>query len=247
MDLTELYEFIVDGVYYTFTPKLTKVNFNGRDFLPSIVKRGNIKLIDNVLKNTLTVTFLYTNSFARLALAVNPENPILFTLYRNGSIHWQGQVLTSTGNGAFIELTCASTYSKVTRPFANKKIQILCNHRLYDQGCKVIKDAFGVTATINTVDTSKTLITVLALAQADNYFLDGFISFNNQTRRILKQTGINLRISYPFDSTPTGNVILYPGCDLTEDTCASKFNNRINHLGFKRLPPITPYDNKGIL
>jgi hypothetical protein len=104
-----------------------------------------------------------------------------------------------------------------------------------------------VTDTIASVDALGTTITMTSLSQPANYFLDGLFTFNQQTRKIVKHLGNVIKITYPFNSIPAGTANLFPGCDLTEATCGTKFSNLVNHGGFRRLPAITPYDSKGIL
>lgn len=245
--ITEMYDFILDGTYYTFTTKLSPVTFNARTYYPTIIKRGNIKITNNFLKNTLSVSFPLTNSFARKLMLINPEAPVTITLYRNNAVYWQGTVISAAGNGLWIDLDCVSSYSLTTRPFGTRKIQILCSNRLYDNNCKVDKEVFKVISAIASVDTTGLILTMTGLTQPDAYFLDGTISINNQSRRILYHVGNIIKVSYGFNTIPSGTAALYPGCDLRETTCTTKFNNLPNHAGFKRLPPVSPYDSNGIL
>jgi len=245
--ITELYEFNLDGVYYTFTPKISTISFGGKTYIPTIISRSGITVSDNVLKNSLTIKFPRTNSFARLLLATNIENPVTFTLYRNGLVYWQGQVLNTSASGLFIELECSSTYSKNTRPAITSRIQISCRHVLYGEACGAVKDTFAVAGTINTVSTDGQTLTLLAIAQPDNYFLNGEVLWNSQKRNIIKHVGLTLKLTSPFKLQPAGIVTLYPGCDHLETTCETKFSNRINYGGFTKLPTKNPHDNQGLL
>ena len=124
--ITELYEFNLDGTYYTFTPKITSTLFNGRVFLPTIITRDSFNITDNVLKNSLVVKLPRVHSFARLLLSNNIETPVNFTLYRNGAIYWQGQVINASASGLFIDLECSSTYSNNTRPISRRYCYVCC-------------------------------------------------------------------------------------------------------------------------
>jgi len=245
-DVTELYEFFVDGIYYTFTPKLTTVTFGGKDYIPALIKSGNKTLTDNALKNSLTISFIFSNTFARSMLANFPENPLRVTLYRNELVHWGGQVDAINASGAFINLICTSSYTKATRPILTRKVQILCPYTLYGASCLADKSLFSFTVTINTISSDGIFITVTGITQANNYFLDGQFIWNGQTRNILKQTGGSLRISHPLVGTPTGLAVVVAGCDKKETTCLTKFNNVVNHGGFRRLPTQSPYNAQGV-
>jgi hypothetical protein len=245
--VTELFEFNIDGQFYRYTNKVLSTIFNGNTYSPAIVSRGALQITDNVLKNSLNVKLPRTNDFARLLLNNFPETIVLFTLYRNGLVYFQGQVLNASGSGLFIELEIASTYTKTTRPGITDKIQLTCRHVLYGTNCTVIKDTFGVAATISSVDSKGTGLTMVAISQPDNYFLNGELLYGTQRRSILKQVGTAIRISSGFNITPSGAVTLYPGCDRKESTCLGKFNNLVNFGGFSRLPLKDPHSSSGLL
>lgn len=245
--ITELYEFLVDGTYYTFCPKVTSVVFNGRIFTPTIISRGAIQLTDNFLKNNLQVKMSRTHSFARMLLTYTPEVPVTLTIYRNSTVYWRGQVLGANGSGLFIELDCLTNYSKTLRPAITPRIQLTCRHQLYSEGCGLIKSNFGFSTTIATIISGLEFTVTSVNSNPDSYYLNGEIFWNNQRRNIIKQIGTSLKISYPFIGTLTGSAIIYPGCDKIENTCNVKFNNRLNFGGFSRLPLKNPHDQKGLL
>lgn len=71
------------------------------------------------------------------------------------------------------------------------------------------------------------------------YFKAGYVT-NKRTREvrfILDQQGGKLIISYPFDqATVTDNFDAFAGCQRTGKVCQEKFDNKINFMGFEKIP-----------
>lgn len=245
--ITELYKFTKGTQVFGFAPRISTYSYLGVDYRPTIITRGRIKITSNFLKNTLTVNFPRTNSFARDILKNNSNEIIDFTLYRNNNIYWQGIVVSAEARGAFIELSCVSTYAKTTRPVSTAKITIPCRHTLFGFNCKAILDDFKVISTVVSTDSLGTTLTLSGIAQPSGYFLLGEIIYGIEKRLITKHVGQTLKILTPFNSPPVGEVILLPGCDHAETTCANKFNNLINYGGFSKLPKKDPHSNQGLL
>lgn len=248
-DIVELYEFNDNGTYYTFAPTILTVNFNGKDFTPSLISRDRINIGDNILKNVVNISLPRTNSFARSLLVNLPTSPIIFTLYRNGGKFYQGKVISAEGSGLFIKIACISSYSKSTRPGITARVQISCRHVLYGLNCGAVKDSFSTISNISTVNSDGVNFVLTSLAQADHFFLNGEMQIGSDRRRIIRQVGTAIKVNYPFKTTPaTGDAVtLFPGCDHTETTCFNKFNNILNYGGASKLPLKDPHSSSGLL
>lgn len=122
--------------------------------------------------------------------------------------------------------------------------QSSCVNTLYDASCTLNRTSFAVSGT---VASGSTAISINAtLSQATGYFDQGIITFtsgaNNGISRTVKSyvhgTPSTASLIAPFAATPApgDTFTIYPGCDKTSATCASKFSNLLNFRGFPFVP-----------
>ncbi len=119
--------------------------------------------------------------------------------------------------------------------------QSSCMHALYDSGCTVNQAAFTVTGALTSGSTLSALNT--NLTQAAGYFSQGVITFtsgvNTGVRRTVRSySGGVIALTLPLKALPaTGDTFTaYAGCDNTQATCQTKFNNLQNFRGFPYIP-----------
>jgi uncharacterized phage protein (TIGR02218 family) len=118
-----------------------------------------------------------------------------------------------------------------------------CQHVLYDSGCTLVKSAFG---TIGAVGAGSTF-TKIDWSGASVNFTQGSILFssgvNNGVSANIKSAvaDVSLSLAYPLPHAPGvgDSFTVYFGCDHTQATCTSKFNNLANFRGFPYVPPPT--------
>jgi hypothetical protein len=93
-----------------------------------------------------------------------------------------------------------------------------CQHVLYDSGCTLVKSAFGTAGTVGAGSTGS-LIGVSATVKSS-------------------VAGVSFHLHYALLNPPaTGDAFtVYFGCDHTQATCTSKFNNLANFRGFPYIP-----------
>lgn len=126
--------------------------------------------------------------------------------------------------------------------------QAACLHTLFDAGCGLSSAALEVTGAISGTSTRMQLATNLTAAAG--YFDQGSVRFTS---------GKNAGLSYTVKGHLTGGVLdmlrptLYtpavgdafvalPGCDKSQATCTSKYNNLAAFRGYPFVPPPeTPY------
>jgi uncharacterized phage protein (TIGR02218 family) len=137
------------------------------------------------------------------------------------------------------ELTVNSDLVLLGLDMPRKVYTAPCQHVLYDTGCGLIKDAFGVEGLVGSGSTK----TVINWTSSATDFKQGTVAFtsgalNGVTATIKDATTSALTLSYPLLQVPaTGDMFLaYWGCDHTSATCAAKFNNLTNFLGFPYVP-----------
>jgi uncharacterized phage protein (TIGR02218 family) len=118
-----------------------------------------------------------------------------------------------------------------------------CQHVLYDSGCTMIKSAFGF---IGTVDSGSTVSLINWSGSVAN-MTQGTITFSSGVNAGISVniksavSGVNLSLSYPLYAAPSAGdtFTAYWGCDHTQTTCQSRFNNLTNFRGFPYVPQPT--------
>ncbi len=126
-----------------------------------------------------------------------------------------------------------------------------CNHMLYDVRCKISETdpTFEKFLTVSAVDVTQTVLTVTGaggFTPAADFFLSGFIEFEDDFRGVVAQGGVgfeDLTILVPFVNNPVGQQIrVLAGCllRLVVD-CENKFANVINFGGWPYVPTKNPF------
>ncbi|MGH6836531.1 MAG: DUF2163 domain-containing protein [Methylocella sp.] len=118
-----------------------------------------------------------------------------------------------------------------------------CQHVLYDSGCTLVKSAFGTAGTVGAGST----VSTINWSGASTNFNQGTILFSSGVNAGLSANvksavaGVSLTLAYPLYTAPaTGDAFtVYFGCDHTQATCTTKFNNLVNFRGFPYIPPPT--------
>lgn len=117
-----------------------------------------------------------------------------------------------------------------------------CNWVLYGPGCRLDKEDFRISGTAAFVAGVHISATAFA-SRPDGWFRSGWAeTAAGERRAIVAHVADALTLVAPFDDLDVGDAIhAYAGCDRTETTCATHFNNLVNHLGFPDIPTRDPY------
>jgi uncharacterized phage protein (TIGR02218 family) len=118
-----------------------------------------------------------------------------------------------------------------------------CQHVLFDSGCGLVKSAFGTTGTVGAGSTK----VVINWAGATANFNQGTILFSTGANAGVSaniksvNAGVNVALAYPLYAMPSASdaFTAYWGCDHSQATCNSKFNNQANFRGFPFVPQPT--------
>lgn len=149
-------------------------------------------------------------------------------------------ITTLSRTGATIEAAPWTELMNVNMP--TNVYQPSCLHVLFDTGCGLNRTSFAVSGSVSSGSTVLVLNT--GLSQAAGYFTLGKIVFtsgpnNGQVRTVKSHAaGGGLTLVSPLPSAPaTGDTFtIYPGCDLSQSTCTSKFSNLSRFRGFPYVP-----------
>jgi len=117
-----------------------------------------------------------------------------------------------------------------------------CLHVLYDSGCGLDKEAFGADGTVGAGSGR----TVINWSGSSEVYKQGTLSFttgtsSGLTATIKDATSSSLTLGYPLPDAPAlgDGFTVYQGCDHTQATCTTKFNNLLHFRGFPYVPPPT--------
>lgn len=255
----EAYRFILGAETFEYTPSEDIVSIDSLDYMPTAIKRGKISQSPEDRDNVVEFTVSGDNEFARRFIGVVPGNRAQVEVRRVQRPDFPGpQVVTLfTGfvtsvkfseDGHVAKIATQAIESATSRPIPRFTYQGLCNHVLYDSGCKVddtdLTWRLGGASVLSVVDN---VITVQgADGFPDGWFTGGFVEAQggNDARLILDHTGTSLQLLLPFPSDITSEVVtVLAGCDHTIATCHGKFNtpedpssNVINYGGFAFVP-----------
>ena len=118
-----------------------------------------------------------------------------------------------------------------------------CFHQVYDAGCTLLASAFTVTGSVSAVTDASHFTS--GLTQADDYFDLGVLTFTSGVNNGLSANvntfkhasgSFAFRFPFPVAPSPGDTFKVYPGCDLTQATCSSKFSNLAHFSGMPYIP-----------
>lgn len=158
-----------------------------------------------------------------------------------------GQI--AAGGVSHTEFKVKSALVKLNVNMPRNYYQPGCLWTLFDQGCTLPKAAYGVTSTVQSaaynaiaplggVANPVSADDIATYAQGRLVFLSGV----NEGLQVLvdNNDGIGLYLAYPLSIVPSvgDQIVYYPGCSKTFNTCKAKFNNQANFRGFDLVPPV---------
>jgi uncharacterized phage protein (TIGR02218 family) len=152
---------------------------------------------------------------------------------------FMGQLEEMTRTSAKITVNAATAYLNMQIP--SIILQPGCTNTLFDPRCGLSKATFANSLTAQAGSTANKILTTSG--QAAGYFDNGQLVFtsgpNSGVTKAIRQFlgGIiyfNSPLPYPPNAGDT--FLAYPGCDKTQSTCTTKFNNLANFEGFPYVP-----------
>lgn len=251
----ELYEITKGATTWRFTSAEDTLTVGGNDFEPVAVARDAIVQGSDQQNRTIKVTLPRGNSFATQYVTIPPGEKATVNIYRYQRDEvpaFDTQVLLFKGlvqsvrfpnDGNSAEIAIRSIETALNRNIPRFTFMSMCNHILFDAGCKVSEASFNHLGTVTAV--SGSTITVSGAGASGFDFVGGYCRPTgvNDFRMIISQSGDDLELLLPFQVDPTGgNLQAFAGCDhvLTSD-CALVFQNAIEFGGFAFVPSKNPF------
>lgn len=253
-----LYEFSLGETFWRYASGDNDIAFKGVVYRSIAITNDGYSSSGNPDTDEMIVRLDSRATVTALYLGTPPSEPLQLrvrTLHRGDTdapVVWAGLVKSGkqVSSVEFV-FTCNSLLSTLDRNGLRLSWGRGCPHALYDRGCRLDPDDFGLTVSVDQI--SGNTITSNALSTLDNDYLSGgFMSFigvhgATERRAIKKQNGSSFTLLGPADGIDEGAwIVVYPGCNRVTTTCESKFNNLANYGGFPHLPTKSPFDGDPI-
>lgn len=213
--------------------------------------------------NDLKVTVQNNIPLVDLFRSTPPSGSIMLTVRRRHEtdgltewfVYWIGTVGNVKKGGAADATVIGRT---LLATFKRSGLRLCwtrgCPHMLYDTECRVDPDAFVLNTTITAINVDGSISVAADGGHAAGYFDGGYIEWEATVDGTLDQRSIESSISSTrfvifgsADRLEVGmNLALYPGCDLTAQTCNDKFANLANFGGLEQMTGDNPFDGRNI-
>ena len=145
-------------------------------------------------------------------------------------------------------LTCSPNTAVFKRSGPRFNYQGLCNHVLYDSGCKVDRALFKFTGTVIAEGDRSIEVAGLLAAEGADWAVAGAVrtpaSGLDDSRLVLKQAGDVLTLLNDFAVPVLGTTVdVFAGCAHDITTCDVKFAAILNYGGFPFVPEKNPFNS----
>lgn len=246
----ELYRFTRGLRIWTYTTADTAITYLGETYAPVTMRRG--PLAQNSEDNNAVLELYPDRSLDVCAEFISggtpgPTNVTLIRRQRDvaGSgeqaVLFMGQVGTVQFDEAEAHLSCVPFQKALKRKVPRILYQTTCNHMLYDQFCTVDPAAFTDAGTITAI-AGRTVTIPDAASQADGWYNGGWVKDGDHFAFVETHVGDQLLLLRLPPSFAVGHgVTITAGCDRRYETCAAKFANVPNFMGWPAIPTINPY------
>lgn len=255
---------------WAYTNNDRNVTWGGTTYTALAISDGGLKQKGDANSDDFTITLPSSEPIVRLFRGTPPSQPIraemrMLQMGASGNsdapLAWIGYVSSVKYKDEIASsVLCNTQTASLNRKGLRLAWERQCPHALYDNQCRVPKNAWGVLAVVSAQSNNWIAVilpapgstTDTAISQAGNpvaldRFLNGFIEWDTgagyvERRAILTPYAGGFVLLGLTDGLFIGcNILLYPGCARTPADC-KKFNNIANYGGFGFLPGKSPFD-----
>ena len=255
----ELYKFTAGATVWRYTSIEDQVTYSAFDYLPRQIDRTSPTLTSGERgRQQIEITLPKDDPIALRYIGIIPAERVEVEIIRfhrddspNGITIWTGRIASATfeKQGTVCRIYSVSSESALSRPIPGRKYQGLCNHVVYDGGCKLVKSSWKYTGNVSS-ETGRQIKVDGLSSKGSTWAKGGIVTFGGESRVIVDQIGggdrITVQIAFP--SSPVGSdVDVYAGCDHSLSQCKNKFSdNTINFGGFPYVPTRNPIGGTGL-
>ncbi len=245
-------------VEFLYTPSDQTIVHLGKTYVPAEISRSELGSTSDRNKSVLQVSIPVSLPLAQQFLAVPPSASVSLTLFRaqradlaDATVEWVGIIRDREILDQQMVLQCTNLLAATGRKGNALRYQKSCPYAIYGaEGCGVNPEEFKVSANA-IVDSSVTLYAPATIGYPDDWFIGGFVSYQDVVSGVVgkrfivnyaSDTGL-VTVFPPLRGVDSGQLVnFYAGCDHTSRTCNDKFDNLLNHGGDPVLPLVNPFD-----
>lgn len=252
----EFYTFTFGSQVFRYTNYDIDVTFQGFLYLSRQIQHSDVEVSGQQEINSIEIKLPSDDQVSQKYINIVPGKRGQVSIYKThrsevggteeAAVIFEGFIATAKYSRLFTcVLKCKPTTSIFNRPGPRFQYTGLCNHILYDSGCKVNSSLFKYTGTVTAV-TGEFITVNGASGQGADYFVGGFAEFppdlGDDFRLVLEQSGDVMRLLLPFGEDVLGQTVnLFAGCKHDNGTCDTKFSNILNYGGFPYIPRLNPF------
>lgn len=248
-----LYEFIRGGTrYYRYTNADRAVTAGGQTWAAIAISDGGIA--SGTDDDDMTITLPADNPVAELYDGVPPSRAIRLKIhelhYGDADVEvktrWVGTLTNRQRSDAGVaKLSAVSLAATFGRTGVRLTWGRGCPYALYDHNCRLKSADYAVSLSITSTDGNGITVNIPA-GVPEGYFSGGYIEFTaggvTETRGARVHSGNVINLFGGSTGLTVGQAVtVYPGCDLTAETCDAKFGNILNFGGINHLPSVNPW------
>lgn len=253
----ELYSFRKGTTYWTYNSNNgVNVTYGGKTYEGVVIRRGDIELSLNSLKNLVKVEVDRSNAFAVNYIFAPLDDVIEAIIYRGHDgdyvTYWKGYVYAVGFNSKTAIITLSPKSNSLKRSGLMRKFSRRCNYPLYSIRCTMLKSNYKVTGTIDSISGKEIVATEIG-TKADDWLLGGIFESGDFSRMINyhNQSEEKIKIAHSIPNLAVGDSFnVYAGCDHCASTCKNKFSipstNKLNYGGQEFLPNKNPFSGDSI-
>lgn len=244
-----LVEFQWGTLFFRYTTADANWILDAQEYQVRPLSIGKLSASTSEAVGDATITLPGDDPVIKIFDAFLPVDPVMCTIKymeANDPDHEvrtikSGQVTTVIDkDDGFSELKVKPLYEAFNRAVPWQTQQVGCVLMLFGFQCGVNSEDFKTTA-VGVIEITTEYVQAAEFDNADpTWFKAGYIR-NRRTREIRfilaqEASGV-LRISYPFDGAKTTDIFdAFAGCMKLGSICKDKFNNKINFMGFEKIP-----------
>jgi uncharacterized phage protein (TIGR02218 family) len=253
-----LYEFAWGPTVWRYTSADRDIVYGG--FTWTAIAISDSGFTQGAQQEPFSVTLPRRLEFVQLFNGTPPSTPITLTARRfhkddvgnEATVYWVGTIGNVKGVDAVKAEVIGLSISQTTRRTGLRAgWEVNCIHSLFDAGCKLDKALFAHPCTITAL--TGTTLTVDSLRYDAARYSGGFLEWEATPEGAIDRrpidgcSGLVLSLLGRSDRLAVDqDIIIYPGCDLSAETCQGFFNNLPNHGGFKFMSKKSPFDGDPI-
>lgn len=263
--MTDLFAFTLASgtvLRYTTADKTIVFASNTYSCKGPLITRGRVRVVRGLEVDTLDLNVMakYDNPYhtidgdpfvsASIAGALDGAKVLLEKAFLTSwdlepigtVVLFSGRVSDVSGSGTKLRVNVKSDIELLNTKLPRNLYQASCVHTVYDTGCAVTKSAHTVMGAVTGNDGTGQWLQS-DRTDIDAWFDQGVITFITGLNAGLKRTvkaysSGEFSFALPLPNAPqVGDTFsVFPGCDKTQSTCQSKFDNLLRFRGYPYIP-----------